>query len=142
MAGYNYYNPYNPPYTGYIPNTAVGSPSYTPPSLPAPQPPNQGIIWVQGEAGAKSYLVGAGQSVLLMDSENPIMYIKSTDASGMPLPLRIFDYSERTQQISEPAGVTGVDMTKYVTHDELKKWANDLKTSILKGDRDGRKSTV
>ena len=26
------------------------------------------IIWVQGEAGAKSYLIGAGQSVLLMDS--------------------------------------------------------------------------
>ena len=29
---------------------------------------NSGIVWVQGEAGAKSYLVGAGNSVMLMDS--------------------------------------------------------------------------
>lgn len=55
-----------------------------------------GILWVQGEEGAKGYLVAAGNSVMLMDSENSTFYIKSTDASGMPLPLRIFDYTERT----------------------------------------------
>ena len=43
------------------------------------------IIWVQGEEGAKAYMVAAGNSVLLMDSENSAFYIKSTDASGMPL---------------------------------------------------------
>lgn len=53
------------------------------------------IIWVQGEEGAKAYMVAAGNSVLLMDSENSAFYIKSTDASGMPLPLRVFDYKER-----------------------------------------------
>ena len=58
------------------------------------------IIWVQGEEGAKAYMVAAGNSVLLMDSENSAFYIKSTDASGMPLPLRVFDYKERTS----PAG--------------------------------------
>lgn len=58
-------------------------------------PQNNGIVWVQGEAGAKSYLVGAGNSVILMDSEDSTFYIKSTDASGMPLPLRTFDYTER-----------------------------------------------
>ena len=31
-----------------------------------------------------------------MDSESSTFYIKSTDASGMPQPLRIFDYTERT----------------------------------------------
>jgi hypothetical protein len=30
-----------------------------------------------------------------MDSENSVFYIKTLDASGMPLPLRTFDYSER-----------------------------------------------
>ena len=36
------------------------------------------IIWVQGEEGAKAYMVAAGNSVLLMDSENSAFYIKST----------------------------------------------------------------
>lgn len=44
---------------------------------------NQGILWVQGEAGAKSYLVAPNTSVLLMDSENSNFYIKTTDAAGM-----------------------------------------------------------
>ena len=55
-----------------------------------------GIIWVQGEEGAKGYLVAPGENRLLMDSENSTFYIKSTDASGMPMPLRVFDYTERT----------------------------------------------
>lgn len=60
------------------------------------------IIWVQGEEGAKAYMVAAGNSVLLMDSENSAFYIKSTDASGMPLPLRVFDYKERTTATKMP----------------------------------------
>lgn len=69
---------------------------------PIPQPTSQnGITWVQGENAAKSYPVGAGQSVLLMDSENAVMYIKSTDQSGVPLPLRIFDYTERTEEAAQ-----------------------------------------
>lgn len=66
----------------------------TPP--PQPQPANNGIIWVQGEEAAKAYMVAPGNSVLLMDSEGNTLYLKSTDAQGMPLPLRIFDYTERT----------------------------------------------
>ena len=59
------------------------------------QPQSGGIIWVQGEAGAKSYMVAAGNSVLLMDSENQTFYIKSSDPAGIPS-TRIFDYVERT----------------------------------------------
>ena len=33
-----------------------------------PQQNNNGILWVSGEVGAKSYLVAPGTSVLLMDS--------------------------------------------------------------------------
>ena len=56
-----------------------------------PQQNNNGILWVSGEVGAKSYLVAPGTSVLLMDSESEKFYIKSTDVSGMPQPLRTFD---------------------------------------------------
>lgn len=66
------------------------------PVQPAQQPQqnNNGILWVSGEVGAKSYLVAPGTSVLLMDSESEKFYIKSTDASGMPQPLRTFEYHE------------------------------------------------
>ena len=95
-----------------------------------------GIIWVQGEAGAKSYIVAAGQSILLMDSENSCFYIKSTDPSGMPLPLRIFDYTERNsgQNVpSEAATVPNVDMTNYVTREEFEEKLASL-TSQCKSD--------
>ena len=81
---------------------------------------DNGIIWVQGEAGAKSWAVAPGKSVMLMDSENSVFYIKTTDNSGIPLPLRIFDYTERTQQDTAPAEAAQATNSQYVTKDELK----------------------
>ena len=77
------------------------------------------IIWVQGEEGAKAYMVAAGNSVLLMDSENSAFYIKSTDASGMPQPLRVFDYSERTASQKQPAQTVQKSKEEYVTRQEF-----------------------
>lgn len=77
------------------------------------------IIWVQGEEGAKAYMVAAGNSVLLMDSENSTFYIKSTDASGMPQPLRVFDYSERTASQKQPAQTAQKPKEEYVTRQEF-----------------------
>lgn len=77
------------------------------------------IIWVQGEEGAKAYMVAAGNSVLLMDSENSTFYIKSTDASGMPQPLRIFDYTERTAAQKQPTQAAQVQAGKFVTREEF-----------------------
>jgi len=81
---------------------------------------DNGIIWVQGEAGAKSWAVAPGKSVMLMDSENSVFYIKTTDNSGVPLPLRIFDYTERTQQDTVSAEAVQTTNSQYVTKDELK----------------------
>ena len=53
-----------------------------------------GIIWVQGEAGAKSYLVAPNNTVQLWDSERQTIYLKSADASGMPS-MKILDYTIR-----------------------------------------------
>ena len=114
---YPYYpNSYNPSFAPYgVPTPqAVNNPAQAPQT---PQSANAGMIWVQGEAGAKSYLVGAGNSVLLMDSEQSRFYIKSTDTSGMPMPLRIFEYSE----ISSPNSNANSPKTAndFVTHEEL-----------------------
>lgn len=88
------------------------------------QPSNSGLNWVQGEVGAKSYYVPAGQSVLLMDSESNVFYIKSTDASGMPMPLRIFDYTERA--VAKNA-TTEAPHGDYVTREEFDKVIAELK---------------
>lgn len=81
---------------------------------------DNGVIWVQGEAGAKSWVVPPGKSVMLMDSENSVFYIKTADNSGVPLPLRIFDYTERTAQNTTPAEAAQTVNSQYVTKDELK----------------------
>lgn len=80
------------------------------------QPSSNGLIWVQGEAGAKSYLVANGSSVLLMDSEKQTFYIKSADAAGMPS-MRTFDYTERNVPVTPPSSTQ--DAPDYVTREEL-----------------------
>lgn len=112
-----------------------------PPQQPTPH--DNGIIWVSGIEGAKSYLVGSGKSVLLLDSENNTFYIKSTDMSGMPQPLRIFDYTERTSQPQSnqilEAQVREIDTSMFVTRDELEERLSKLtapkttKSSVAKG---------
>lgn len=88
-------------------------------SMQQPQGESGGIIWVQGEAGAKAYLVAPGCTVQLWDSENQTIYLKSADMSGMPS-MRVLDYTERgassVQRKEEPPQP---DMTQYITRDEL-----------------------
>lgn len=91
------------------------------------QPMQGGIIWVQGEAGAKSYLVAPGNTVLLMDSERQTFYIKSTDMNGIPKPLEIYDYAVRKTE-PEPKP----DMSQYVTKDELKAYIEGLRKPTKK----------
>lgn len=129
-----YQQPQFPQYTQYPAQTqqnAQLSQQYQPVQQQS-QPQNSGAItWVQGEAAAKSYPVAPGSSVLLMDSESSCFYIRSTDASGMPLPLRVFDYTERIQQQNVHAPVATppeqrapqqqpqIDFGNYITRDEF-----------------------
>lgn len=81
------------------------------------QPDTNGIIWVQGEAGAKAYLVAPGSTVQLWDSENQVIYLKSADMSGMPS-MRILDYTERTSQTQKTMSPQ-VDWSNFITRDQL-----------------------
>ena len=60
------------------------------------QPTQSSIIWVQGEAGAKSYLVAPNTTVQLWDSESQTIYLKSADGSGMPS-IKVLDYTIRQE---------------------------------------------
>lgn len=95
------------------------------------QQQNTGIIWVQGEAGAKSYLVAPNTTVQLWDSENQVIYLKSADASGMPS-MRTLDYTIRGANL--PVNDVSSNSGKDVWENEL----NALKAKIerLEGELD------
>ena len=76
---------------------------------------HSGMVWVQGESGAKGYLVAPNSSVVLFDSESDKFYIKAADASGMPLPLRVFEFTEVS---AAQKGTTG-DESLFVTKAEF-----------------------
>ena len=80
---------------------------------PQQQSVGAGITWVQGEAGAKSYLVAPGTTVALWDSETQTIYLKSADASGMPS-MKVIDYTIRGGQ---PLNQN----VEYATKDDLEK---------------------
>ena len=114
---------YNSPYQVTQPNYQVPymSQTYQP---QAPQNSSNTITWVQGLGGAKAYPVGAGLSVVLFDSETERFYIKTTDQSGMPQPLRVFDYVER----SETDAINNTfDTSNFVTRDEFESAISKLK---------------
>lgn len=105
-------------------------PQYQTPTIQQPQQPtNNGIIWVQGEAGAKSYLVAPNNTVQLWDSEEQVIYLKSADASGMPS-MKVLDYTIRNANPSStvPTAVQAED--KYVTKEELKAFQETIERRL------------
>ena len=124
MANYlpqTYANTYTP-YLYGAPSTnsaMTATPTYN-------QEQTSAINWVQGEAGARSVPVAPGQKAILMDSETNIFYLKSVDTSGMPLPLRIFEYTEVGKVAEKAESDDGAPKT-YVTHEELEQRLSELK---------------
>lgn len=70
--------------------------NFTPYQAPIYQPrtqPQNVYAFVNGLEGAKSYQVPANQTVLLMDSEQPVCYMKTANALGQGT-LRYFKLTE------------------------------------------------
>lgn len=108
---------YNNNFLGY-PQWTPSTPNFQTP--PAQQPIQNNIIWVQGIAGAKSYLVSPNTTVQLWDSEAQVIYLKSADASGMPS-MKILDYTIRQPEspnmsLQAPSNAQSVE---YATKDDL-----------------------
>lgn len=95
---------------------------------PATQMSGNGVLWVQGEAAAKAFLVANGNSVVLWDSESPVIYLKSVDMSGKPS-MRIFDLRERIPCVPEQPHTTPSfpgEMVDYITREEFNKLKDKL----------------
>ena len=103
--------------TGYQPFQQMPNAPQMPNNQTYPQErQNNSIIWVQGEAGAKSFLVGPNQTVQLWDSEAQTIYLKSADASGMPS-MKVLDYTIREDGSKNAQNRSNFD--SFVTKDEL-----------------------
>lgn len=86
------------------------------------QPQQNNLIWIQGGLqSAKSYLTAPNTTIPLWDAEEQTIYLKTTDASGMPS-IKILDYSVRTPENAQKAPLTPVvdKVPTYATKDDLK----------------------
>ena len=110
-----------PYFNGY---PASYQPLFQPVQAPAQQAQQSGIIWVQGEAAAKSYLVAPGSTVQLRDSEEKTIYLKSADPSGMPS-MKILDYTIRGGESAQ-----AVPAAEYATKDDLKALEEKIRDEI------------
>ena len=102
------------------------------------QPQNQqsSIIWVQGEAGAKSYMVAPNSTVTLWDSENQTIYLKSADASGMPS-IKTLDYTIREARNGANTApvLTDDKLSTFATKDEIRAVSDRIKAISERLDR-------
>lgn len=120
------------PYTQY--NTQAQQPLYTPYvqapmpqfQMPTPQCRQPDMIWVQGEAGMKAYMMAPNTRAILWDQDNPVIYIKTADANGV-VSVKTLDYTERGSEQNANTVVTAPDT---VTRSDLDNLKDDLQRQI------------
>lgn len=134
------FNNFNP--NMYAGNGYYQANQYQPQVQPQVQNQNtntsNGIIWVQGEAGAKSYIVAPNQTVQLWDSEAQKIYLKSADTSGMPN-IKVLNY---TIEDNAPAQAPIGQNTDFATKEDVISLENEikgLKTKLESINQDGGK---
>lgn len=85
------------------------------------------LIWVLNESEATSYPVVPGATVTLWDKNDPVIYVKSVDASGMPS-MRILEFTERLPQGRAPQSAP--DYVKAEEFNALKAKLNELSERV------------
>lgn len=92
--------------------------------------PERKLEKVNGMAGAEAYQMTPNSTVALFDSDEDIMYIKSSDVSGISK-IRKFHFYEEVEAevlppVSNPAPVEEVDADRYVTVEEFNKLREEV----------------
>lgn len=126
------WSPYGP--TSY-PIPQFPQPGNLPQFFQQPQQPETGTNWCQGIEGAKGFAVAPGKSALILDSEAPVFYLKSVDASGIPAPLRVFDYAERQATPPVPAAPAppAFNPADYISRKEFESWTAQFSPKLEGG---------
>ena len=137
MAWYpNQYGQGMPGYSGYVGPVSYGySGAMQQPQTNVPQGQSGGmaaggIIWVDGEVGAKAYQmpVGwpAGTPIALWDTNDRVIYWKSINQMGMPNPLVKIPY--HIEDINQPMLMSGTSESSnnYATKDDVQDMRNEI----------------
>lgn len=96
------------PTIGYYPQTTT-------------QRPQNNLLKVTGPESAKAYPIPPNSEVALFDAENPVFYVKTTDASGYPT-LRTFKFEEVPPQVIDvrpAAEATRPDLSEFASKKDL-----------------------
>ena len=118
-----YYTPYQSQYYSQLGQ-------YAPAHQQTTQNAQSSLIWVQGIEAAKSYMVAPNTTVLLMDSESQRFYLKTSDASGMPM-LRVCEYTETAQNgANKPVDSPAVDLSTYATKAEFEAFRDEIQNLL------------
>ena len=84
-----------------------------------PQEQTQNLIRVNGIDGAKTYQMAPNSTVALFDSNEDIMYIKTTDGAGFPS-IRTFSFTEVKEQ-NKP-----IPQVDYISRQEFEEFKKEL----------------
>lgn len=128
---YNNYNNY--PYGSYYPNYGYGynQPNNAPQNNQANQQQMNQYAFVNGIEGAKSFQLGPNQTVLLMDSDSPVCYMKSSNGVGQST-LRYFKLTEVKEADLKAQSVPTDKSIDYVTKNEFKELSNRFEELLAK----------
>lgn len=136
----NYVNPYMVgsawnnavnPYGGYGNVMPVAQQSYAP--APMQPPMSSNVIPVDGEVGAKAYMVPSGSTgpIALWDTNDNVIYLRTFNAAGMPNPLKKLRYVEEEPTSMLPQGQSGaasqIDTSQFVTKNDLENLRNEIR---------------
>lgn len=75
--------------------------------------------FVNGIEGAKSFIVQPNMTVLLMDSEQPVCYMKQANGLGQST-LRYFKLTEVSESDIRTSNATTQNNIEYATKDDIK----------------------
>lgn len=104
--------------------------NYYPQQMYNPYNSQNQLIRVTGIEGAKAYQMYPNSTVALFDSNEDLMYIKSTDGAGFPT-IRTFKFEELTEFSKNSEN--SIDMSNYITREELTEILKDFKGGLGSG---------
>ena len=107
------------PYASLMGQNQFYNPQMMNPTPGQPQEQAQNLIRVNGIEGAKAYQMPANSTVALFDSNDDIMYVKSTDGAGFPS-IRTFAFTEKLNVEGKSPDV------EYISREEFEEFKKEL----------------
>ena len=107
------------PYASLMGQNQFYNPQMMNPTPIQPQEQTQNLIRVNGVDGAKAYQMPANSTVALFDSNEDVMYVKSTDGGGLPS-IRTFVFTEKLNVEGKSPDV------EYISREEFENFKKEL----------------